>query len=272
MAAPIEGDYTDHVVGDVAWREAGSGPPIVFLHGLGGTRVAWGAQMRGLSDRYRCIAWDMPGYGDSAPLAPLTYEGIAERLIVLLDTLELDTVDLVGLSFGGMHALHTVLGYPDRVGRMVLADTSPAFGMDGTKADDWIAERLAPIEAGGSPADAAEYVVDAITSVTLSGQIRSETIEAFAQISPHGFEAAVRCLPTNDIRARLNEIEHECLVIVGERDEETPIAYAATLADGLANGQLQIIEAVGHLTPAEAPGEFNQLVANFFSEGLADVT
>ena len=68
MEAPI-----DHVGGSIAWRELGDGPPVVFLHGLGGTRVSWGPQLRGLSDQFRCIAWDMPGYGDSEPLEPLTY-------------------------------------------------------------------------------------------------------------------------------------------------------------------------------------------------------
>lgn len=254
---------TDHVASPVAWRESGAGDPVVFLHGLGGTRIAWGAQLRALSDRFRCIAWDMPGYGASAPLEPLTYAGIADRLIMMLDALELDQVDLVGLSFGGMHALHTALDHPERVRRMVLADTSPAFGMDGTRPDDWIRDRLAPIEAGGSPADAAEDVIDAITTVPLLGQVRAETVAAFGQISAEGFAAAVRCLPTNDIRARLGEIDHECLVLVGEHDAETPLAYAAALADGLRRARLVVIDGAGHLTPAEAPQEFNRLVSEF---------
>lgn len=256
-------DYTDHVVGDVAWREAGNGKPVVFLHGLGGTRIAWGAQLRSLRDSFRCIAWDMPGYGDSAPLVPLTFEGIADRIMTLLDTLELDAADLVGLSFGGMHALHAALAHPHRVRRMVLADTSPAFGMDGTKPADWIRDRLAPIEAGGSPADAAEAVIDAITAVPLTGVVRDETIAAFGRIPSAGFEAAVRCLPTNDIRSRLSELAQDCLVIVGEHDAETPISYATALADGLQNAELAVIDDVGHLTPAEAPETFNRLVADF---------
>ena len=256
-------DPTDHQVGDVSWRELGSGDPVLFLHGLGGSRIAWGPQLRSLSEEFRCIAWDMPGYGDSAPLVPLTYEGIADRLVMLLDTIEVDAVDLVGLSFGGMHALHTALKYPHRVGRMVLADTSPAFGMDGTKPDEWIRDRLAPIEAGGTPADAAEMVIDAITTVRLTGLVREETVAAFGRIPAAGFAAAVRCLPSNDIRSRLEELDHECLVIVGEHDLETPPAYAAALANGLRNAQLHTIEGVGHLTPAEAPEKFNQHVANF---------
>lgn len=255
--------YKDHVDGAIAWREAGAGPAIVFLHGLGGTRSSWGPQLAGLSDRFRCIAWDMPGYGASAPLEPLTYAKIAEQLVGLLDTLQLDAVDLVGLSFGGMHALHTALRFPDRVNRMVLADTSPAFGMDGTKPEDWIAARLAPLDNGQSPGDAAESVIDAITAAPLVGDIRRQTVAAFGEIGARGFRAAVECLPSNDIRADLATLTHDALVIVGELDRETPPSYAKALADGMPNAELVVIDAVGHLTPAEAPDRFNQLVAEF---------
>ncbi len=207
----------------------------------------------------------MPGYGHSVPLEPLTYSGIADRLVDLLDVLEIARADLVGLSFGGMHALHTAINHPDRVHRMVLADTSPAFGMDGTTAEDWKASRLAPIDRGETPADAAEFIIDAITTKKLDPEIRRETVDAFGQISARGFRAAVECLPSNDVRDQLGAIHHESLVIVGELDEETPVAYAQALADGLPNARMEILEGTGHLSPAESPHQFNQLVAQFLT-------
>lgn len=205
----------------------------------------------------------MPGYGDSDLVEPLTFEAIAHSLISLLDHLQIEKVDLVGLSFGGMHALHTAIGFPHRVRRMVLADTSPAFGMDGTTEADWTASRLGPLDAGRRLADAADIIVDAITAVTLTGQIRDETVAAFGQISDAGFRAAVECLPTNDIRAHLADIDHPTLVVVGELDEETPVSYAQVLADGLPNSEFEVLGGIGHLTPAEAPDRFNQLVSQF---------
>ena len=63
----------DRVGGRVAYRESGVGPPVLFLHGLGGSRYAWEPQLESLGATHRCLAWDMPGYGDSEPLsAPLT--------------------------------------------------------------------------------------------------------------------------------------------------------------------------------------------------------
>jgi 3-oxoadipate enol-lactonase len=213
----------------------------------------------------------MPGYGNSDPVTPLTYASIARRLVDLVDLLDIERVDLVGLSFGAMHALHAALAFPDRIRRMVLADTSPAFGMDGTTRDDWTRSRLASIDAGGVPADGAEQIVDAITAVTLTGQVRAETIGAFAQIGANAFRAAVNCLPDNDVRADLHRIAHPTLVVVGELDEETPVSYSQVLNAGLANSRLKIIGGVGHLSPAEAPDRFNDLVTDFVTADFADL-
>ena len=259
----------DRVAAGIAWRDCGPAnadtPPIVFLHGLGGTRESWGPQLDAFGATRRCIAWDMPGYGASDPVAPLTYPAIVQRLVDLLDLLALERVDLVGLSFGGMHALHTVLAHPGRIRRLVLADTSPAFGMDGTRREDWVAARLAPIEAGRTPADIAPDVLDAITATPLTGDIRAETIAGFARIGADGFRAAVRCLPDNDVRAELHRITAPTLVIVGALDAETPPSYAEALHRGIAGSTLRVVDGAGHLTPAEAPDAFNALVAEFLA-------
>ena len=74
----------------------------------------------------------MPGYGASQPVEPLTFPAIAAAVVELLDMIGASRADLVGESFGGMQALHTAAEYPARVGRLVLAGTSGAFGLDGT--------------------------------------------------------------------------------------------------------------------------------------------
>ncbi len=263
----------DHDRHPIAWREAGEGPSVVFLHGLGGTRTAWDPQLRGLADRFRCIAWDMPGYGASAPLGKLTFAAIADSLAGLLDTLELDVADFVGLSFGGMHALHMAIRHPARVRRLVLADTSPAFGLDGTTAVEWRAARLEPIERGLSPADMADSAIgaaiDAICAGALDPAIRRELVASFGRISAGGFRAAVERLPDHDVRDDLGNIGCPALVIVGESDRETPVAYAEALAAGLPNGTLEVLGGVGHLSPSEAPERFNELVSEFLGRPWA---
>lgn len=255
----------DHDRPPIAWRESGDGPPVVFLHGLGGTRSAWDPQLRDLAARFRCIAWDMPGYGASAPVAALTFPAIADSLAGLLDTLEVESADLVGLSFGGMHALHTAIRHPTRVRRLVLADTSPAFGLDGTTPEAWRNSRLEAIDRGRTPADIAGDVLDAICATELAPAIRGELVASFGRIPATGFRAAVECLPHHDVRGDLQGIRCPALVIVGEADRETPVEYARALADGLPDSTLEILPGVGHLSPSEAPQRFNELVGGFLA-------
>ncbi len=261
--------WTDHTArtssGEVGWREVGLGEPLLFLHGLGGTRGSWNPQLAYFASGRRCIAWDMPGYGESTGEDPLTYERIASRVVELLDHLQIDRIDMVGLSFGGMHALHTALNHPERVGQLVLADTSPAFGMNGTRPEEWKAARLGAMDAGETPASIAAPVLDSIVASPLAPTVRDDLIAAFARIPVDGFRAAVECLPHNDIRDRLHEIESEALVIVGELDEETPVEYAQVLHDGLPDSTMVVMPGVGHLSPSEDPHAFNEHVAHFLN-------
>ncbi len=248
-----------------AWREAGSGSPLIFLHGLGGTRGSWNPQLHAFSSTRRCIAWDMPGYGESSAESPLTYDRIAARLVELLDHLAIERADLVGLSFGGMHALHTALAYPTRVGKLVLADTSPAFGMNGTTPEEWKAARLDAMDAGETPASIAPVVLDSIVAKPLAADVRADLIAAFARIPVDGFRAAVECLPHNDVRDSLHKITSDSLVIVGELDGETPVEYAQVLHDGLASSSMVVLPGIGHLSPSEDPTSFNEHVAHFLT-------
>jgi 3-oxoadipate enol-lactonase len=256
---------TDHRSGPIAYRAAGDGPVVLFLHGLGGSRTAWEPQLEQLSDGFRCIAWDLPGYGESEPLVPLTFPGIADAAVELLDRLGVERAHVVGLSFGGQQALHLALRHPDRVDRLVLADTSACFGADGTDPEAWKRLRLDPLDAGVTPAEMAPAVIDAITGPEFTGRERERTIAAFARIPADGLRAAVECLPTHDVVDRLTEIASPALVIVGELDDETPPIYAELLADRIPVAEMVVVPGVAHLTPAEAPDEFTRLVRDFLT-------
>jgi pimeloyl-ACP methyl ester carboxylesterase len=171
--------FVDDRAGPIAFRSSGNGPPVLFLHGLGGTRTAWDPQLEALADEFRCIAWDMPGYGESDPIEPLTWDTIADAVIRLIDALEIERAHVVGLSFGGQQALHLALRHPDRIDRLVLADTSARFGADGTDVDTWMRLRLDPLDAGSTPADMAAGVIDAITAPGFAGRERRPRSRVF---------------------------------------------------------------------------------------------
>ena len=248
----------------VAWREAGEGTAVLFLHGLGMSRTGFDPQLTELSDRRRCIAWDMPGYGASPlPAGGLTFPLLADAVAALLDRLGLSSAHLVGLSMGGQIALHAALAHPARVRSLALLDTSPAFGLDGTDPEEWKRLRLEPLEQGAEPAAFAEQVLRGVMGPRVTDAQVAEAVATMSRITAPALAAAVRNLVTHDVRARLGEIEAPTLVLCGELDEETPLAYSEALRDGIAGAELAIVPGVGHVSNLEAPETVNALLTSF---------
>ena len=248
----------------ISWRETGKdGELLLFLHGLGGSRFAWEPQLKAFSDSFHCVAWDMPGYGNSQSLENLTFNSLVSSITRLLDTLEVEKAHLIGLSFGGMHALHTAILAPERVSSLVITDSSPSFGLDGTNPEIWVEQRLEQIKLGKEPKDFAEQVLRSISGPNFEGKELENAIYAFSRINPEAFEASCRCLTTHDVINELPSINSPTLVIVGELDQETPPSYSHLLAEKIPNAHFLQVEGSGHLTPSDKPNEFNSAVASF---------
>ena len=236
----------------IAWRELGEGDAVLFLHGLGMTRTGWDAVMQPLAKDYRCVAWDMPGYGASLPLEDFSLEAAADAAASLIAECG-GAAHVVGLSMGGMVALQLALRHPDVVRSLVLVDTSPAFGLDGTDPDEWQAARLAPLLAGAQIEDFAEPVLRGVMAPDPDPAAVALAVQSMLRVPIAGLMQTIAALPAHDVRARLKEISLPTLVLVGELDEETPLAYSQALAEGIAGAELHVIPAAGHLTPFEAP-------------------
>jgi 3-oxoadipate enol-lactonase len=251
----------------MAWRERGAGDVVVFLHGLGGSRISWEPQLAEVSAHYRCVAWDLPGYGASKPLAePMTFPALAQAVCDLIEMLGTERVHLVGISFGGMIAQYTAAFHPQRVRTLALLSSSPAFGLDGTKPDEWRAARLAPLDAGREPEDFSDIVLRSIAGPHISEKAMAGQRAAMERISAAGLRRSIDCLITHDSRPFLKQIAAPTLCLVGELDDETPPAYARALADGITGAHVKVIPKVGHLLNAEAPDTVNALLCAHFKE------
>ena len=244
-----------------AWREAGTGPVAVFLHGLGGGRTGWRPQLDGLSDLRRCVAWDAPGYGASQPVADRTFDAYARAAVAFIDTVSPDApVDLVGMSFGGMIAQYATALAPHRIRSLTLLCTSPKFGLDGTDPDEWRANRLAGLEQMGSPAAAAPLILPTLAGPN-GAHVVPEAIEVMGRVPLDGLLDSLATIASHDSRAILPTITIPTLVLVGELDEETPVAYGQAIVDLLPNGRLEVIPGVGHLLNLEAEDAVNEAIA-----------
>src|SRR5882672_10676174 len=114
-----DGRFSYEAAGDAAL------PPLVFLHGIGGAARAWRGQLDFFGDRFHAVAWDMPGYGGSAPLAKCSIAALADALQDFLQQVGVTKPILVGHSIGGMvvqqSLVKELVGDDPDVGGMELA-------------------------------------------------------------------------------------------------------------------------------------------------------
>lgn len=248
-----------------AWREAGAGEQVaLFLHGLGGSRIAWEPQLHALSAYRRVVAWDCPGYGASQPVAAPTFTEYANAAAELIDRISPDApVDLVGMSFGGMIAQVAAAQLGERIRSLTLLCTSPKFGLDGTDPDEWRTARLSALESGGSPAAAAPAIIGSLIAPGHESVI-PEAVAAMERVPVAGLMDAMRTIVHHDTRAILPSLTVPLLVLVGSLDEETPPAYGQAIVDLATNARyarLVVIEGAGHVLNLEAAAAVNEAIA-----------
>jgi 3-oxoadipate enol-lactonase len=250
-----------------AFTVLGAGHTVLMLHGIGGGHLAFAPQVETLaSSGYRAVAWDMPGYGHSAPVEPYNFKGLAARCIALIESLQCGQVTLVGHSMGGMVAQEVMARRPELVDKLVLCGTSPSFGKpEGDWQRQFIAQRTAPLDAGQTMADLAQVLVPQMTGPgALPEGLRLAT-HCMAQVNPATYRRALEALVTFDRRANLPNIHVPTLVVAGEFDRNAPPAVMQKMAQAIPGSTYLEMKGIGHLMNLEAPDEFDGMLLNFLN-------
>jgi 3-oxoadipate enol-lactonase len=245
----------------------GSGPTVLMLHGIGGGHLAFAPQVETLaSSGYRAVAWDMPGYGHSAPIEPYNFKGLAQSCIALIESLQCADLTLLGHSMGGMVAQEVMARRPELVNKLVLCGTSPSFGKpDGDWQREFIAQRTAPLDAGQSMTQLAEALVPQMVGPgALPEGVRLATV-CMSQVPASTYRRALEALVSFDRRTNLTQIRVPTLVISGEHDRNAPPAVMKKMADAIPNGTYLEMRGVGHLQNLEAPDDFDGMLLNFLA-------
>jgi pimeloyl-ACP methyl ester carboxylesterase len=245
----------------------GGGPTVLMLHGIGGGHLAFAPQVETLaSSGYRAIAWDMPGYGHSAPIEPYTFKGLAESCMRLIETLKCDSVTLVGHSMGGMVAQEVVARRPQLVNKLVLCGTTASFGKpDGDWQREFIAQRTAPLDAGKSMAELAEVLVPQMVGPgSLPEGVKLAT-HCMSLVPAATYRRALEALVTFDRRANLARIAVPTLLIAGEHDRNAPPAVMKKMAEAIPRSTFIEMKGIGHLQNLEAPEDFDGFLLNFLA-------
>jgi pimeloyl-ACP methyl ester carboxylesterase len=235
-----------------------------MLHGIGGGRFSFAPQMAALGDRYRMVAWDMPGYGSSSPLAAMTWPMLADAAITLADHLGVARFDLLGHSMGGMVAQEVAHRYPGRLTSLILAGTSAAFGgPDDSFKAKFLAARLTPLDQGQTPADIAPALVRSMVGDDPDPNGVAAAVQSMGRISAASYRRALECLVTFDRRDGLASIKVPTLLIAAEKDRTALPVGMRRMHERVTGSRYSEIPGAGHLMNLERPMAFSAAVGSF---------
>jgi 3-oxoadipate enol-lactonase len=250
----------------ISFVDRSRGPVLVLAHGFPLDHAMWNGQIETLSARYRVIAPDLRGFGQSGVSeGTATMEQLADDLAGLLDYSAVrEPVVLCGLSMGGYIALAFWRKYAKRLRGLILCDTRAA-----KDAPETAAARLAlaqRVTSEGTHGLADTMIPKLFAPITLQQQPHLiETLrQVIARTDPRGIAAASRGMAQrSDFTAELHNITCPAAVIVGRHDAVTPVAEMQQMAATITNAQFTVIENAGHMSPLEQPEAVNAAIETF---------
>jgi len=257
-----------------AVRVAASGtarqPALVLLHGIGGRASGWAPIQQACAQAgWTSLAWDMPGYGRSQLIADCDFDALADALAALLDAHGLAHAVLVGHSLGGMVALQAWADAPEGIAAMLLAATSPAFGHgDGDFQQLFLAQRLAPLEAGQSMAQVAERLVPTMAAPGTPAERLAPACAHMASIAPAAYRQALQALVRFEQRQALPTVTVPVLCLAAEHDRTASPQVMQRMAAKMPGARYACLAQAGHLLHYEQPEAFMAALDEFLA-GLA---
>jgi pimeloyl-ACP methyl ester carboxylesterase len=270
--------HVETAAGRLSTMEAGTGEPVLLLHGLGATKASFLPTLDALAPNYRAIGVDLPGFGDSAKPLFGAYDPpfFAEAMTALLDALELDSAHMVGNSMGGRVALELGLSHADRVRRLVLLAPS----MPWLKARPFAPYlRLIPTQLGiFQPTP--RLLIEPIVKQFVPGSDTEWTaagIDEFMRsyLTPLGraaFYSAARNIYLEEPRGpdglwtRLSSLKPEALFVWGRKDNVVPIGFARHVGEELPAARHLKLDC-GHVPQLERPRQTHEAMAQFLATG-----
>jgi pimeloyl-ACP methyl ester carboxylesterase len=226
----------------LAYEVAGSGPPLILLHGLSGSGRWWGRNVPAFADSFRTYSVDLPGFGESRGVRWSRLDDIADRLADWLVAEDLSHAHFAGHSLGGAVAARLTALHPDRIDRLVLIDAAIRPRRMRTSARP--ADVVRTI-CHGSPGFAPLLVRDVLRC--RPGSIIAATVDALQ----------------TDWEPRLRRIDAPTLVVWGERDAITPLTLGHEIAAVVPGARLITLAEAGHNPMWERAEAFNAEVLRF---------
>jgi pimeloyl-ACP methyl ester carboxylesterase len=232
-------------------------PPLVLIHGAGGSHLDWSPQLRRLPDT-RVIALDLPAHGKSTGSSRTDTLQYAEDVCAFLDALDIERAIIAGHSMGGAIAQQIGLHMPDRAAGLILVGTGSKLPVEPT-----LTQRIM-----NETEQAIEWLIDWSWSANAPDDIKALGRERLAKTPPAVLRDDYFACQAFDVRAHLERIAAPTLVLGAREDRMVKLKFSITLCERIPNATLVVIEDAGHMFPLEKEQEVADSVANWLSEAL----
>jgi 3-oxoadipate enol-lactonase len=247
----------------IRYRVEGCGPWVTLSHSLTCDLTMWDALAVALAPTFTVLRYDTRGHGKtSSPQGSYSFDQLVGDTIGLLDALNIERTHFVGLSMGGMIGQHLALAHPQRLDKLVIANSTSRIPPEaGPLWDERIAIARSQGCAGVVEGTLGRWFTPGFRSAQpLEAARIAQLIAATPAAGYIGCAGAIRAL---DITAQIGAIRAPTLVIAGADDPGTPPAMSETIAAAIPGARLEIIPSASHLSCIEQALTFNRLVAEF---------
>jgi 3-oxoadipate enol-lactonase len=250
--------------GTVNAAQSGQGPALFLFHSLLSDRASFDTIVPKLSQSYRVIVPELPGFGGSQAVGG-NIADVADRMAeAVRDAAGDDEVIVLGNGYGGFVALQMAIRRPEIAAKFILADCGAAFSESGREAFRNMA--------AASKAKGLSVITDVAMRRLFAPEFQEkhpdlmrDRREAFLRTDPEVFRAACAALAELDLRPQLAQVKVPVLVLVGEHDEATPPPMSRELAAGLPQARLKIIPGCAHVPQLQSPGVFLDAIGDFLA-------
>jgi 3-oxoadipate enol-lactonase len=249
---------------ELSYERSGSGPPLLAIIGMSGTRASWGEAFLGsLREHFEVFVYDHRGTGESSRMEEptvqedaMTIADLAADAAGLLDALGLESVHVLGISMGGMVAQELALAHPARVRTLALGCTY-CGGPGSAMAPPAVGERLAESVRSGDR----ERAIRTGWEICVAPRLRDDP-ELYAAYRERALRrrvartvilAQMLAIAAHDTSARLGQLRMPTAIVHGELDDLIPVCNAHVLAGHLPGARLEILPDAGHYFFLEEP-------------------
>lgn len=254
---------------ETSYLEAGSGRPVIMLHGSGpgvSATANWQYNIGALADRFHVLAPDIVGFGATERPEDIVYSlrSWTDHIWAFLDAHGIERTAVVGNSLGGRIALQMVTDHPERVSRMVLMGSpgvgmTPTDGLAALRAYEPSHEAMRDLLRTYFAVDPA-LITDELVEIRYQASIADGAYEAYrAMFSDPRHKGSELGITAEEVRA----IATPTLLVHGREDKVVPLAVSVTMLDLLPNADLHVFSRCGHWTQIERAAEFSALVADY---------